>query len=59
MIKKFKHIYNYLTSPTYRFFSDFFARQKALDRQMNGIIDNQKLTISIKFINKDKNKKYE
>jgi len=39
-MKKIKHIWKYLTSPTYRFWVDFCTQQENINRQMNLIEDN-------------------
>ena len=44
-MKKFiKHIWRYLTSPTYSFWIDFCSRQENIDKAMNEIIHNLRMT---------------
>ena len=39
-MKKIKHIWRYLTSPTYRFWVDFCTQKEMINCQMNLIEDN-------------------
>lgn len=42
-MKTLKHIYKYLTSPSYRYWVDFCTRKENLDRQMDLIKRELKL----------------
>ena len=42
-ITGFKHIWKYLTSPTYRFWVNFCTQQEHLNRNMKMIEDNLRL----------------
>ena len=42
-MKKIKHIWKYLTSPTYRFWVDFCTQEELINRQMKIIEDNLRL----------------
>ena len=39
-MKKIKHIWKYLTSPTYQYWVDFCSQQEYLNRNMKIIEDN-------------------
>ena len=42
-MKKIKHIWKYLTSPSYRFWVDFATREENLNQSMNAVMDNLEL----------------
>lgn len=42
-MKKLKHIWKYITSPSYRFWVDFCVQKENIDRAMNDILDNLRL----------------
>ena len=50
MITQIKHIYKYITSPTYRYWSDFCTRQEFLNKNMNMIEDKMRLETHPMFI---------
>jgi len=39
-MKKIKHIWRYITSPTYRFWVDFCTQEELINKQMKAIEDN-------------------
>jgi len=49
-MKKVRHIWKYLTSPTYRFWIDFCAKEEFINRNMNEIEDMLKMQAHPMFI---------